>query len=548
MMAVLMFAASRGAPTDMWQLAQQNADTLRFSTLFTAQQVGRLLSTDEDVRKAIEWCRRRGITHVYIESFRNEVSPPTELLERARDAFREAGFLVSGCITPAGYGKRSTGWEMFSCYTAPETRQALREMSRRAAGLFDEVMIDDFYCTDCECPECEKARGGRTWAEFRCELMLELARTHVIGAGREVNPDVRFVLKYPCWHERFQERGYDVVRETELFPAIWVGTETRGVEPGYPPNPRWQAEPQYRAYWLMRWLLGIGGEKCGGGWYDTIGTSPAYYLEQARQTVLGGAREAFLFNFGAIYGGESYDRGLGPKDMEALVAELPLHFELARLIKDRPPRGLLGWKPPSSPPGPDANLHALLGMAGFPVIAAHRFDPVAPGYVCGHHVLHDPDWVAAGQQMWESGHPMLITGATLKQVVAMAGGYAVPESEARRRMVVLPDLTNPNRYDALAGMPQDELDALRDRACSSLGLSFHAPYGVGLYLFGDDVAVVENFRDEAAGCSLAMDGWAGFEPAVQMPAGDRIQVADGSPMEVVLPPRSMLALRRKGRS
>ena len=39
-------------------------------------------------------------------------------------------------------------------------------------------------------------------------------------------------------------------------------------------------------------LGGIGAEKCGGGWYDPSGTTEKTYVEQARQTILGGARES----------------------------------------------------------------------------------------------------------------------------------------------------------------------------------------------------------------------------------------------------------------
>ena len=34
-------------------------------------------------------------------------------------------------------------------------------------------MIDDFWFTDCECDECRKARGDQSWAEYRCDLMVE---------------------------------------------------------------------------------------------------------------------------------------------------------------------------------------------------------------------------------------------------------------------------------------------------------------------------------------------------------------------------------------
>jgi hypothetical protein len=54
-------------------------------------------------------------------------------------------------------------------------------------------------------------------------------------------------MKYPQWYDMFQERGYDVTRETAVFNRIWVGTETRDYT-----NAQWGHTPQYEGYFLMR--------------------------------------------------------------------------------------------------------------------------------------------------------------------------------------------------------------------------------------------------------------------------------------------------------
>lgn len=519
--AALFADAPRGV--DLWQLARSNARYLRISTLIAADQVIRHLSDEAGTARAIGWCKDHGITRVYIESYRDRVEPSEDVLRHARDRFLAAGLLVSGCITPTRLGKKSTGWSAVSCYTDPAARRELERLFRKAAGIFDEVMIDDFLFTDCQCKLCVQARGPRSWAEYRCDLMLDVSRKEILGAARAVNPRCVLILKYPCWHEDFQERGYDVVRQTEIFPKIWVGTETRGGVP----RSGWVAEPQYRAYWLMRWLGGVGGSKCGGGWYDWIGTSPPYYLEQARLTILGGAKEALLFNFGALM----EDR-LGRQDIAAWRTELPQHFELARLIAGRKPRGLLGWKPPSSPARSDRNLHSLLGMAGFPVIAAHRFTRSAPGFVFGEQVQADPEWRKALDAALRSGRPVLISS-----------GQAAAARVSGSNILQLPPNTDPNRYERLANMPRSELDALRDRATAGLGLSFHAPYGVALWLFGADTAVMANFRDETSSCSLKVNGWKGLRSVLSLPAGSMTARSDGDAITLEMPPRSMVVLR-----
>ena len=510
---------------DLWKLAQANARLLRISTLIDAHQVTRLCGTDAGVQRAVAWCKDHGITHVYVESYRDGHEPSEADLVRTRDAFRRAGFLVSGCITPTRIGKLSGGWGGVSCYTNARTRSEVQRIFRRAALLFDEIMIDDFLFTDCTCAECAAARGSRSWAQYRCDLLLDVSRKDILGTVRAANARCKVIVKFPCWHEDFQERGYDVARQTELYDKTWVGTETRGGVPGS----GWAAEPQYRAYWLMRWLGGMGGPKCGGGWYDWLGTTPVYYLEQARLTILGGAREAMLFNMGALM----EDR-LGQRDIAAWREELPRHFQLARLIAGKTPRGLLGWKPPSSPPDGDRNLHPLLGMAGFPVTAAHRFQPSALGFVFGEQVRADAAWRTAWETAVRSGRPVLVSAGLAPDLNVRAQG----------NVMVLPANRNPNVYEALSAMPEAELNALRDRATAGLGLSFHAPYGVGIWLFGSDIVVLQSFRDTPTQCVLSLAGARSFRAELTLPASASIPVQPGPTTRLTLPPRSMIVLKR----
>ncbi|NLF69672.1 MAG: hypothetical protein GX575_11530 [Candidatus Anammoximicrobium sp.] len=295
-------------PVSLWDLAQSKQTIHRFSTLFTAQNVRDHLATEEGLAAAIAWCRQTGVTKVYLETFRSNYTAERETLQRAKDRFRSEGFEVSGCVTTTIVGKRSTGWNLISCYTDPATQGKLQQIFEYTAGLFDEIMIDDFWFTDCKCQACETARqskrvtigdksfpvSGDTWEDYRCELMVRLSQDRILAAVRRVNPRVQVIIKYPQWYDNFHERGYEVVRETADFDRIWVGTETRDYN-----DKRWGGTVQYEAYFIMRWLGGIGGAKCGGGWYDPYGTTEYTYLEQARQTVLGGARESLLFCYGS---------------------------------------------------------------------------------------------------------------------------------------------------------------------------------------------------------------------------------------------------------
>src|SRR5579859_3487076 len=247
---------------DLWKLANQCGSFHRFSTLFTSHDVRQYLSNEEGLKSAIEWCKRTGITKVYIEEFRDGYQAERATIESARDKFRAAGFEVSGCVTTTRVGKASTGWkEVACCYTDKATQEKLQAIFEYAASLFDEIMIDDFWFTDCACAECEAARraktvtigdktfpvAGDTWEDYRCELMVRLSQERLLGPAKRVNPKARLIIKYPQWYDNFHMRGYEVARETARFDEIWVGTETRDYQ-----DPHWGGTVQYEAYFIMR--------------------------------------------------------------------------------------------------------------------------------------------------------------------------------------------------------------------------------------------------------------------------------------------------------
>ena len=321
-----MFPASspRRSPLgELWDLARNRRQDHVFSTLFEAQTVSRMLAGNAGVDRAMDWCRKSAVTKVYIESFREGHQVARPILESAKKGFLDAGFEVSGCITTLGLGRRSTGWKLITCFTDPKAQERLREVFEYTAPLFDEIMIDDFWFTDCTCNECERARrdrtvtiggqaskaAGDTWEDSRRELMVRLSREYVLAAAKKVNPRVRLIVKFPQWYDNFHNQGYDVTLETEAFDKIWVGTETR--------DRSQTGKVQYEGYFIMRWLEGIGGAKTGGGWFDPYQTSETNYVEQARQTILAGAPETVLFCYGALID------GAGARNIAALRAAHP---------------------------------------------------------------------------------------------------------------------------------------------------------------------------------------------------------------------------------
>lgn len=489
-------ASSAEEHNDLWQLATRNAGTHRFSTLFTAHDVKNHLTKPEGLQKAIHWCKQTGVTKVYIEEFRDGYRAEKAVLEMARDTFRAEGFEVSGCVTTTRVGKSSTGWkDVACCYTDLTTQSNLQSIFEYTASLFDEIMIDDFWFTDCACPDCEKARQskriligdgeypvkGDTWEDYRCELMVQLSRERILKPARHVNPKARLIIKYPQWYDNFHIRGYEVIRESSDFDRIWVGTETRDYS-----DQRWGGTPQYEAYFIMRWLGGIGGSNCGGGWYDPYGTTEATYIEQARQTVLGGAHESLLFCYSSL------QNQTGPKNIEALRTNIPELLNIAAQIKKREIVGIAAYKPANSHPEKEQRIYDFVGMLGFPLVPCHEFPTNAPAAFFSIHALKDPDFATKLTIFVAAKKPVLLTDS----LVQVLGSKLDRDSSF---IHILPVKENPK---GLLDAKQPDLDSWRAPLLKPLNTTFTAPPLVSLYLFKDGSCVIENFSDQPANIKL----------------------------------------------
>jgi hypothetical protein len=325
--------------------------------------------------------------------------------------------------------------------------------------------------------------SGDTWEDYRCELMVQLCRHRILEPAKRVNPKVKIIIKYPQWYDRFHERGYEVVRETADFDRIWVGTETRNYG-----DRRWGGTPQYEGYFIMRWLGGIGGDKCGGGWFDPYGTTPPTYLEQARQTVLGGARESMLFCYGSLL------RDTGPKNLEALRPQIPELLDVAAQVAKRKITGVAAYKPPNSHGDKEQRIFDFVGMLGVPLVPCHEFPADSAAAFFSVHALKDAEFPARLKDYIASGKPVLITDGLAARLAGQV------------------DLSAPNVHmlavkgdpKSLLTLDQPSLDPIRTPLLKPIGHSFKAPARVSIYTFSDQSWVIENFNDQPV--SVDLDG------------------------------------------
>lgn len=473
---------------DLWNLACRKRNVHRFSTLIAAETVQKQFGDPAEVQKAIEWCKNTAITKVYIESFRSGVEVDREILVRARDAFAAAGIEASGCVTTTKVGKTSTRWKLISCFTDRATQDRLREIFAFAAGVFDEIMIDDFWFTDCACPECNAARerrevrvgdatfpvAGDAWWQYRCELMTQVSRACVLGPAKVANPKVKVIVKFPQWYDRFHLRGYDIERESADFDRTWVGTETRDY-----PGPFAGNMPAYEAYFVMRWVAGFAPEKCGGGWYDPYGTTERTYVEQARQTILAGARESLLFAYGSL------QENTGPRNVEIWREHVAEFYEVAEQIAKREPIGVAAYKPANSQQIDEPFVFDFLGMIGIPLVPCHTFPADAPSAFFSTHALGDAQLVPQLSRLISRSMPILMTEGLAQRL---------PEQVDLEQYHVrqIPISGDPA---TLLALPQERLDAIREPLLAPWGLKLKAPARVAFYPFADGSWVLENFND-----------------------------------------------------
>jgi hypothetical protein len=520
------------------------AQAVVWSTLFTAQDVRDHLSTEQGRQEALAFCRKLGITKVYLETFRGYQADEATL-KAARDFFRQAGLEVSGCVTTVQFGKPSSGGHSWVCYTHRATQERLESIFRFTAALFDEIMIDDFYCTDCQCSECAAARGKLSWDQYHEKLMLQISRERILGPARAVNPHVKVIIKFPQWYDRFQERAYIPDQEAALFDRIWVGTELRD-----PASDKWGNKQQYEGYFIFRWLTDVGGPKTGGGWFDPFGTTPTLYLDQPLTTILAGAPEVFLFHFGALTSPEYQAQA------EALAPRRAQYEKLATLVSGW--SGIATYKPVSSDPGDEAYVLDEIGMLGIPEAPTAHFPEGSRAAILTTQALGDSELVpklvrllGGGSTAFISqplahrlnGDPRLPTPAPLDldkdqylKSIDVGGGKVVVFSDA------LPHLTHvdgQNRVAQLTPELRSALEDLRRQVSDFTVTSLDAPPRVAVFPLGGRVAVV-NYTELPVDCHVT--GLAGMaHKLTQLDALDGARLApDGETLR--LPPHAAIVV------
>ncbi|MCL2244871.1 MAG: hypothetical protein FWC03_10465 [Treponema sp.] len=344
-----------------------------------------------DIEKVKKYIK---LDKIYLETYRSEVLIDREKMKAIKSLFIANGFTVSGGITTTI--KKTLMGSM--CFTDPENRKRLGEIAAYTAELFDEIILDDFYFTNCRCESCISAKGGRSWAAFRLALMNDISENVIIKNAKAANPRAVMIIKYPNWYDSFQANGYNLEDESKMFDEIYTGTETRD------PHYTHQNLPRYLSFFLPRLMERIKPGKNGGGWYDLFECSIEDYLQQAYLTLFAKCREQMLFCFPLLANFPSYTAAAG-----AFYDEADLFMD-----KAGEPAGIACYKPYNS--SGERLLHEHVGMCGIPLDPYPYYPKDAKTVFLTADTAWDSEIVGKIKQSLLDGNRVFITSGLYKKL------------------------------------------------------------------------------------------------------------------------------------
>jgi hypothetical protein len=407
--------------------AYQNFQVAMYTTAYDIAPLGNDITPfQERFEELLRWVK---ISKVYVETHRDLIIPAENTLTAMRDYLKGKGIQFAGGITVTiAERKDYTSY----CYSNPEHRQKLVDVVALTARLFDDVIFDDFFFTNCKCPLCIAAKGKKSWTEFRLEQMTQASRDLVLATARKVNPKVKVTIKYPNWYEHFQGLGFNLKDQPPLYDGIYTGTETRDAKLNA------QHLQPYESYLVYRYFENIKPGANRGGWVDPFNSLTLdRYAEQLWLTLYAKAPEVTLFDYRSITQMHIHESQRGPwqgqgtsfsfdevtapfrqrdgslSSQAMMAAAAGAAFEIAdRFIgKLGNPLGVKAYKPYHSL-GEDF-LHNFLGMIGIPIELTPEFPADAPVVLLTECAKYDPDIVAKIKTQLMAGRPVVITSGLL---------------------------------------------------------------------------------------------------------------------------------------
>jgi hypothetical protein len=581
--------------------ASRAYENVQVAVYTRAQEVVRM---SDPVWLEREWQRISGSVHVdkvYLEVHRDGVMPDAATLEAAKAFFAARGVRTAGGITYTI--SEPNRFETFS-YSNPEHRKRAQAIAELAARHFDEVILDDFFFTSTKSEFDIKARGNRSWTDYRLQLMTDAGRDLVVKPAKRVNPRVKVIIKYPNWYEHFQGLGFNLETGPQVFDGIYTGTETRDAVRSA------QHLQPYHGYSIMRYFENLAPGRNGGGWVDPYG-SRGYdrYAEQLWMTAFAkSGSQVALFDWSSLQRplGAAAPGVVGPPEPAAAAAARAFNAVDKVLGALGRPLALRSYKPFHST-GED-HLQSFLGMIGLPMEMVPAFPEADPVVLLTEEAAADAKIVEKIEKHVRAGKSVVITSGLLRALQSrgigriaeiehsgrvaqfsqfMVGNQATVSADAPLLIPQLTYRTNDSweLISALAGdngwpllhdadyakghlfvlvvpenpadfyrYPATALNEIRRVLTAQLPVRLEAPAKVSLFTYDNGSFVVHNFRDEPVDISVVLRG--GGDAIVDIASAERInttpraatgrgatQATAGSAARIALPAHGWRAFR-----
>jgi hypothetical protein len=496
------------------------------------------------------------VDKIYLEVHRDMKIVDNKTLQSAKKFFESKGLEVAGGIT---YTIDESNFLQTYCYSREEYRRKAKEVIEVAAANFDEVILDDFFFTNCKCESCVKGKGSKSWSEYRLELMTEASQNLILGPAKKVNPKVKVIIKYPNWYNHFQELGFNLDTEPKIFDGVYTGTETRDAVFSE------QHLQPYLGYLVFRYYNNLAPGKNGGGWVDPGGMRfYDRYAEQLWLTIFAKAPEMTFFDYRQLINRvrkewtpawinekSSFDYSTFlPLGESATIAKAGGHsLDIIDKIAGElgNPYGIKSYRPYHST-GEDF-LENYLGMIGIPIDLVPEFPADDQIILLTEQAKMDPKIVEKIEQRLLEGKDVLITSGLvnalqdrgLRKLVNLeytSRKSLVSEFLLNRKIIkstkpmIIPQIqysTNdswemisgmdsglgwpllhagnfangklymlaiPENFADLYNLPAPVLNKIRETVCKPFGIELNGGSKVSLFLYDNNTFVVESFNDE----------------------------------------------------
>ena len=368
-----------------------------------------------------DYSKNLRLDKVYLETFRDNVFVDDKAMQEAIKFFKSKGVEVSGGITYNFSGSKRQRWESF-CYSNPEHLKMIKDIAELTARYFDEIVLDDYYFTNCKCDLCIEAKGNRSWGDFRMDLLDKVGKEYIVEPAHRVNPKCKVIIKYPNWYDHFHGLGFDLKRGPYTFDGVYTGTETR--------NPESEQHLQaYESFGIIRYFENIRPQHNFGGWVDMGGAwYPDIFAEQLWLTLLAKAPEITLFNFSSMMfpfkemprRWDNDSPALDIKDLKngssqrgitqptwGRIADYAYEKIDPLLSKLGTPKGIKAYKPFNS--SGDDFLHNYMGMIGIPVEIVPEFPEDEQLVILTECAKDDPQILSKMKALMKKGGDVVVT-------------------------------------------------------------------------------------------------------------------------------------------